>query len=78
MQPQPGFQHGARDQARWLRRALRSLVDGGAGAAFVSLRDNAELGAGPYVSEGILRWPSGLPKPAYRAVQRLAATPRSR
>jgi len=76
-QPQAGFQGGARDQARWVRRALRSLVDGGAGAVFVSLRDNAELGAGPYLSEGILRWPSGRAKPAFRAVQRLAATARS-
>jgi hypothetical protein len=77
MQPQPGFQRGPRDQARWLRRGLRSLVDGGAGAVFVSLRDNAELGAGPYASEGILRWPSGWPKPAFRAVGRLAGTLRS-
>ena len=72
VQPQPGFQRGPRDQARWLRRGLRALVDGGAGAVFVSLRDNAELGAGPYASEGILRWPGGTPKPAFRAVQQLA------
>jgi hypothetical protein len=73
----PSEPHGLRAQARWLRRGLRSLVDGGAGAVFVSLRDNPELGPGPYASEGILRWPSGRPKPAFRAVQRLAATPRS-
>jgi hypothetical protein len=77
VQPQPGFQDGPRAQARWLSRALRSLVDGGAGAVFVSLRDNAELGSGPYLSEGLLRWPSGRPKPAFRAIQRLAATSRS-
>jgi hypothetical protein len=76
-QPQAGFQGGPRDQARWLRRGLRSLVDGGAGAVFVSLRDNAELGPGPYLSEGIVRWPSGRPKAAFRAVRRLAATARS-
>jgi hypothetical protein len=76
-QPQPGFQGGPRDQARWLNRALRSLVDGGAGAVFVSLRDNAELGAGPFASEGIVTWPSGRPKPAFRAVRRLAAAVRS-
>jgi hypothetical protein len=73
VQPQFGFQAGPRDQARWLARGLRSLVDGGAGAVFVSLRDNAELGAGPFASEGIVRWPSGRPKPAFRAVRRLAA-----
>jgi hypothetical protein len=44
---------------------------------FVSLRDNVELGPGPCLSEGIVRWPSGRPKAAFRAVRRLAATARS-
>jgi hypothetical protein len=78
-QMQLGYQDGPRAQARWVSRALRTLVDGGAGAVFVSLRDNHEFGAtSPFMSEGILRWPSARPKPAFRAVQRLAAAPRSR
>jgi sugar phosphate isomerase/epimerase len=78
-QSQAGFQRGPRDQARWLRRALRSLVDRGAGAVFVTLRDNPEFGAAnPFSSEGIVSWPGGRGKPAYRAVQRLAAKPRSK
>lgn len=77
-QRQPGFQGGPRDQARWLRRALRSLVDRGAGAVFVTLRDNAEFGpSSPFSSEGIVTWPGGAAKPAFRAVRRLAATARS-
>jgi hypothetical protein len=78
LQNQLGFQHGARDQARWLSSALRTLVDGGAGAVFVALRDNPEFGrTSPYACEGIVKWPSGHPKPAFRAVQRLAAQTRS-
>jgi hypothetical protein len=78
-QTQPGFQGGSRDQARWLRRALRSLVDRGAGAVFVTLRDSAEFGpSSPFSSEGIVTWPDGGAKPAYGAVRRLAATTRSR
>jgi hypothetical protein len=77
-QKQRGFQGGPRDQARWLRRALRSLVDHGAGAVFVALRDNLELGAtSPFAYEGIVEWPAGRPKPAYGAVKRLAGKRRS-
>jgi hypothetical protein len=78
-QRQPGFQGGPRDQARWLDRGLRSLVDRGAGAVFVALRDNPELGAtSPFAYEGIVEWPGGRAKPAYRAVKRLAAKRLSR
>jgi hypothetical protein len=78
VQPQSGYRGGPRDQARWLTRGLRALVDGGAARVFVTLRDNRELGTGPYASEGIVRWPSGRPKPAFRAVQRLAAMRQSK
>jgi hypothetical protein len=71
----PGYQDGPRAQARWLRRGLRALVDSGAGAVFVTLRDNHEfLETNPFSSEGIVSWPSARPKPAFRAVQRLAAS----
>ena len=77
-QSQPGYQGGLCDQARWLRRGLRALVDHGAGAVFVTLRDNPEFPpTSPFSSEGIVGWPGAHPKPAFRAVQRLAATPRS-
>ncbi len=77
-QTQPGYQDGPRAQARWLRSALRAQVDHGAGAVFVTLRDNPEFPAtSPFCSEGIVCWPSARPKPAFRAVQRLAATVRS-
>ena len=59
-------------------RAARQ-VDLGAGAVFVTLRDNHEFpAASPFSSEGIVSWPGARPKPAFRAVQRLAATARSR
>jgi hypothetical protein len=78
-QKQPGYQGGPRDQARWLRRALRSLVDRGAGAVFVTLRDSTEFGAtSAFASEGIVTWPDGRAKPAYRAVRRLAGKARSK
>jgi len=78
-QTQPGYQDGPRGQARWLRRALRGQIDLGAGAVFVTLRDNLEFPAtSPFSSEGIVTWPDARPKPAFRAVQRLAATARSR
>lgn len=73
-QREPGYQRGSRDQARWLRRELRALVDRGAGAVFVTLRDNPEFGpASSFSCEGIVRWPSGRAKPAFRAVRRLAS-----
>jgi hypothetical protein len=71
----PGFQDGLRGQARWVRRALRALIDGGAGAVFVTLRDNHEFpDTSPFSSEGIVTWPGAQPKPAFQAVQRLAAS----
>jgi hypothetical protein len=70
---EPAFTGGPRDQARWLTLGLRALIDGGAGAVFVSFRDNHEFGRGsPFSSEGLLRWPRLRPKPAYAAVRRLA------
>ncbi|HEY6691203.1 MAG TPA: hypothetical protein VI006_00040 [Solirubrobacteraceae bacterium] len=78
----PAFTRGARDQARWLARGLRSLVHAGAAAVFVTFRDTREFGrASPFASEGVLRWPRldrdgrARPKPAYWAVRRVAATP---
>ena len=69
----PAFTGGPRDQARWLTRGLRALIDGGADAVFVSFRDNHEFGRdSPFGSEGVLRWPRLRPKPAYTAVQKLA------
>jgi hypothetical protein len=73
----PAFTGGPRDQARWLARGLRALIDGGADAVFVSFRDNHEFGRGsPFGSEGLLRWPRLKPKPAYAAVRRLAGLTR--
>jgi hypothetical protein len=79
----PAFRGGPRDQARWLARGLRALVDGGAEAVFVSFRDNHEFGrSSPFGSEGVLRWPGldrrgrARPKPAYAAVRRLACLTR--
>ncbi len=52
-QTQPGYQDGPRGQARWLRRALRAQVDLGAGAVFVTLRDNHEFPAtSPFSQRG--------------------------
>lgn len=72
----PAFRRGPRDQSRWLVRGLRSLVDGGAAAVFVTFRDSREFGrASPFSSEGVLRWPRARPKPAFWALRRLAAKP---
>jgi hypothetical protein len=77
---EPGFTGGPRDQARWLARGLRTLVDAGADRVFVTFRDTREFGhASPFASEGILRWPRldrrgrARPKPAFRTIRRLAA-----
>jgi hypothetical protein len=78
-QPEPGFQGGPVDQARWLDGTLRALVDAGADAVFVSFRDNHEFGhASPFGSEGVVRWPRldadgrVRPKPAFAMLRRLA------
>jgi hypothetical protein len=75
----PAFRRGSLDQSRWLVRALRTLVDGGVARVFVTFRDTREFGrASPFASEGILLWPRldrqgrARPKPAFRAVRRLA------
>jgi hypothetical protein len=76
----PAFAGGPRAQARWLARGLRTLVDAGAARVFVTFRDTREFGRdSPFASEGVLFWPRldrhgrARPKPAFRAVRRLAA-----
>ena len=76
----PGFTSGPRAQAAWLVRGLRTLVDAGAERTFVTFRDTREFGRdSPFASEGIVLWPRlnrrgrARPKPAFRAVRRLAA-----
>ena len=78
----PVFKAGPRDQSRFLVRALRAMMAGGAQTVFVTLRDTREFGsASPFASEGLVRWPrldrggSARAKPAFWAVRRLAAKP---
>ena len=73
---------GERDQVRWIARGPRELVDGGAARVFVTLRDGPEFGPqSAFASEGVVRWPQlgaggrAIPKPAFAALRRLAATP---
>lgn len=73
---------GEPDQARWIARGTRELVDGGAARVFVTLRDGPEFGAqSAFASEGVVRWPQlsatgrAIPKPAFAALRRLAVTP---
>jgi hypothetical protein len=81
----PALRDGLMDQARWIARGPKRLVDGGADAVFVTFRDGPEFGAAsPFSSEGILLWPElgpdgrARPKPAFWALQRLAARVRPR
>jgi hypothetical protein len=74
---------GERDQARWIARGPRELIDGGAARVFVTLRDGPEFGPrSAFASEGVVRWPQltaagrAVPKPAFAALRRLAATQR--
>ena len=49
---------GERDQARWIARGPRELIDGGAARVFVTLRDGPEFGPqSAFASEGVVRWP---------------------
>ena len=73
---------GERDQARWIARGPRELIAGGADRVFVTLRDGPEFGPqSAFASEGVVRWPQlaaggrAIPKPAFAALRRLAATP---
>lgn len=59
-----------RAQARYVRLGVRSMLRSGARRVFVTLRD-LEHGWGIFTSEGIVEWPGGRPKPAYRVVRRL-------
>ncbi len=77
----PALRGGPPDQARWIARGPRLLIDGGAAAVFVAFRDNPEFGLeSPWASEGVVLWPQlgpdgrPYPKPALSALQRLAAT----
>jgi hypothetical protein len=72
----PAMRGGDADQARWMARGPRRLLAGGADVVFIAFRDSPELGAAsPYASEGVVSWPDATPKPAYRALLALAATP---
>jgi hypothetical protein len=73
---------GEHDQARWIARGPRELIDGGAARVFVTLRDGPEFGPeSAFASEGVVRWPQlsptglAIPKPAFAALRRLAGTP---
>jgi hypothetical protein len=75
----PALRGGPTDQARWIARGPRSLIDDGADAVFVAFRDNLEFGLqSPWASEGLVTWPEldpdgrARPKPAFSALQRLA------
>jgi hypothetical protein len=57
-------------QARYVRLGVRSMLRHGARRVFVTLRD-LEHGWGMFTSEGIVEWPGGRAKPAYRAVERI-------
>ena len=80
----PALRGGPADQARWIARGPRHLIDGGADAVFVAFRDNLEFGlASPWASEGLVLWPQlgpdgrARPKPAFWALQLLATKERS-
>jgi hypothetical protein len=62
---------GRRTQARYLRRAIPKLLRAGASRVFLTLRD-LDTEWGIFTSEGLLNWPAASPKPAYRAVRRIA------
>jgi hypothetical protein len=73
------YRYGPAAQAAYLRRALPALLAGGAARVFVTLRDNL---AGQFASEGVVGGAVGDPpvadpavvrKPAFAALQRLAA-----
>jgi len=68
-----GLDHRAAQhaQARYLRRAVPIMLRSGARRVFLTLRD-LEHGWGIFTSEGIVEWPTGTPKPAYRMVERAA------
>jgi hypothetical protein len=59
-----------RAQARYVRQGIKRMLRSGARRVFVTLRD-LEHGWGIFTSEGIVEWPGGRPKPAYRVVRRL-------
>ncbi len=78
----PAMAGGDADQARWMARGPRLLLEGGADVAFVSFRDNHEFGPdSSFGSEGVISWPRlaengrALVKPAYLALLALAAMP---
>ena len=75
----PALRGGPLDQAKWIARGPRYLIDDGADAVFVAFRDNLEFGLqSPWASEGLVTWPElgpdgrARPKPAFWALQRLA------
>ena len=54
----PALRGGPTDQARWIARGPRYLIDSGADAVFVAFRDNLEFSPqSPWASEGLVAWP---------------------
>jgi hypothetical protein len=75
-QTDPGYEYGARAQARWLTTVVPALLAAGVSKVFVTERD---LGQGRFASEGVLQTPDPLTssprirrRPSFYAMQRLA------